>query len=55
MNNRITNLEDFVKAYEGKKSDAEISNLLDIPIDEVKGEREKISHHIKETKTQQRD
>ena len=35
MKNKIDNLEDFVRAYEGKKTVIEISALLDIPLNHI--------------------
>ncbi|WP_090548570.1 hypothetical protein [Natronincola ferrireducens] len=42
INNKITNLRNLVKAYGNKKSDVEISTMLDISIDEVNGQRKEI-------------
>jgi len=33
---KINNLKDLVKVYGQKKSDIEISKMLDIPIDQIK-------------------
>jgi len=35
MKNKIDNLEDFVRVYEGKKTVMEISALLDIPLNHI--------------------
>lgn len=41
--NKITNLKDFLLTYGGRKSDMEISQMLSIPLEQVKSERGKIS------------
>jgi len=41
--NKITNLKEFLVAYGSKKSDIEISQMLSVPIEQVKSERGKIS------------
>lgn len=41
--NKITNLKEFLMAYGSKKSDIEISQMLSVPIEQVKSERGKIS------------
>ncbi|HZJ76073.1 MAG TPA: hypothetical protein VFC70_00055 [Oscillospiraceae bacterium] len=41
--NKATDLKDFLLIYYNKKSDAEISQLLFIPIEQVRREKEKIS------------
>jgi len=43
--NKITNLKEFMMAYGGKKSDIEISQMLSVPIEQVKSERGKMSLH----------
>lgn len=42
--NKITNLKEFLMAYGNKKSDMEISQMLSVPIEQVKSERGKISY-----------
>jgi len=41
--NKITNLKEFMMAYGSKKSDIEISQMLSVPIEQVKSERGKMS------------
>ncbi len=38
---KIDNLKDFIKAYGNKKTDQEISEMLDIPLEQVKNQKEK--------------
>jgi len=40
---KITNLKEFLMSYGSKKSDIEISQMLSIPIEQIKSERGKIS------------
>ncbi|ABR46323.1 hypothetical protein Amet_0080 [Alkaliphilus metalliredigens QYMF] len=47
---RITNLKEFVTAYGGRKSDIEIAEMLEAPIDQVKSERRKLSFDTFKTK-----
>ncbi|SET23791.1 hypothetical protein SAMN05660297_01787 [Natronincola peptidivorans] len=42
MNDKITNLQKFVTAYRNRKSDMEISTMLDVSIDEVKSQRKEV-------------
>ena len=41
--NKINTLKEFLLAYGNKKSDIEISEMLSLPIEQVKSERGKIS------------
>lgn len=41
--NKITNLKEFLVAYGNKKSDMEISQMLSVPIEQVRSERQQIS------------
>lgn len=41
--NKITNLKEFIMAYGSTKSDIEISQMLSVPIEQVRSERGKIS------------
>ncbi len=41
--NKATSLKDFLLAYNNRKSDTEISQMLSIPIEQIKREKEKIS------------
>ncbi|MDI9475294.1 MAG: hypothetical protein ACOX0L_08535 [Natronincolaceae bacterium] len=40
--NKATSLKDFLLAYNNKKTDMEISQMLSIPIEQIKREKEKI-------------
>ncbi|WP_156774365.1 hypothetical protein [Alkaliphilus oremlandii] len=40
---RITNLKEFLLAYGSKKSDLEISQMLSVPIEQIKDERKKMA------------
>ncbi|WP_156943662.1 hypothetical protein [Alkaliphilus transvaalensis] len=42
-NDKINSLKDLIIAYGNQKTDQEISQLLDIPLDKVKDEREKVT------------
>ncbi len=41
--NKISTLKDFLLAYGNKKSDIEISEMLSLPIEQIKSERGKIA------------
>lgn len=49
---KITNLKNFIEAYGNRKSDVEISQMLDISIDQVKKQRKEVlgSNRKKKTK-----
>ncbi|WP_144414690.1 hypothetical protein [Clostridium aceticum] len=53
MKNKITNLRTFLQAYNLKKSDVEISHMLDISIDEVKSHRKEVARNTMLTKIKQ--
>ncbi len=40
--NKATSLKDFLLVYNNKKTDMEISQMLSIPIEQIKREKEKI-------------
>lgn len=40
--NKATSLKEFLLAYDNKKSDMEISQMLSIPIEQIQREKEKI-------------
>ena len=40
--NKATSLKEFLLAYNNKKSDMEISQMLSMPIEQIKREKEKI-------------
>ncbi|SNS45738.1 hypothetical protein SAMN05446037_1010112 [Anaerovirgula multivorans] len=53
MNNKITNLKNLVQAYSNRKSDMEISHMLDISIDKVKSQRKENLRNNLQTKMKQ--
>ncbi|ARE85758.1 hypothetical protein [Clostridium formicaceticum] len=53
MKDKITNLKTFLQAYNHKKSDMEISHMLDISIDEVKSHRKEVCRNTMLTKIEQ--
>ena len=42
-NDKINSLKDLIIAYGSQKTDQEISQLLSIPLDQVKNERKKVT------------
>lgn len=40
--NKATSLKDFLLVYNNKKTDMEISQMLSIPIEQIKREKERI-------------
>ncbi len=40
--NKATSLKDFLLAYNNKRTDKEISQMLSIPIEQIRREKEKI-------------
>lgn len=53
LDNKITNLKKLVQAYSNRKSDMEISRMLDISIDKVKSQRKESLRNDMEIKMKQ--